>query len=397
LKVNIHPLPFDELSSDWVYKVSTRFPSGYGFFDDDSFKARHNIDSPENEFYSTDFGFPSGDESGLYFYLHPEAYDPSYDKDVLKIANWYIGKLKEFAFSGDLVAPDRGLIPTQSLVMPAILYRRDESQSASVIRCIDALIPQDRRNKTIDLIAHRCLSDHLQMLADAYNQDSDAEETPGEHDAKNSYEPFIDFLNRFLSTHLFVDLAYTLRVKFHQLLPDEGLGLNTTTKRRSRRGVFGVFNTSAIVEIELFDRFGKKTNFEEVGSGVSCALPVIVALWGSGAFIQQPELHLHPALQSSLGDMFLEATTRGSYFLIESHSEYPLLRCLKRLRQSNSGKIKNIDPLFATKDRISVIYFEPNPDGHTNVKRLRLTEEGDFIDRWPRGFFEERGREIFDE
>jgi hypothetical protein len=235
------------------------------------------------------------------------------------------------------------------------------------------------------------------MLADAYNQDSDAEETPGEHDAKNSYEPFIDFLNRFLSTHLFVDLAYTLRVKFHQLLPDEGLGLNTTTKRRSRRGVFGVFNTSAIVEIELFDRFGKKTNFEEVGSGVSCALPVIVALWGSGAFIQQPELHLHPALQSSLGDMFLEATTRGSYFLIESHSEYPLLRCLKRLRQSNSGKIKNIDPLFATKDRISVIYFEPNPDGHTNVKRLRLTEEGDFIDRWPRGFFEERGREIFDE
>jgi predicted ATPase len=47
--------------------------------------------------------------------------------------------------------------------------------------------------------------------------------------------------------------------------------------------------------------------------------------------------------------------------------------------------------------RISVLYFDPQQDGSTKVRKIRLTEDGEFIDRWPRGFFEERGRELFDE
>jgi hypothetical protein len=31
------------------------------------------------------------------------------------------------------------------------------------------------------------------------------------------------------------------------------------------------------------------------------------------------------------------------------------------------------------------------------VKQLRVSTQGDFIDRWPRGFFDERAKDIFDE
>lgn len=46
---------------------------------------------------------------------------------------------------------------------------------------------------------------------------------------------------------------------------------------------------------------------------------------------------------------------------------------------------------------VSVLYFDPSPDGTTKVKRLRISDDGEFIDRWPRGFFTEREQDLFDE
>jgi predicted ATPase len=46
---------------------------------------------------------------------------------------------------------------------------------------------------------------------------------------------------------------------------------------------------------------------------------------------------------------------------------------------------------------VCVLYFDPSPDGTTSVKRLRITEDGEFMDRWPRGFFAERDQELLDE
>ena len=44
-----------------------------------------------------------------------------------------------------------------------------------------------------------------------------------------------------------------------------------------------------------------------------------------------------------------------------------------------------------------VLYFQPKGDGTTSVKRLRVGPDGQLIDRWPGGFFEERYKDIFDE
>jgi hypothetical protein len=41
-----------------------------------------------------------------------------------------------------------------------------------------------------------------------------------------------------------------------------------------------------------------------------------------------------------------------------------------------------------------VIYAEPTEKG-TLLKVLRITDDGEFADRWPGGFFAERSKELF--
>lgn len=124
----------------------------------------------------------------------------------------------------------------------------------------------------------------------------------------------------------------------------------------------------------------------EIGTGISQVLPVViaaVALDASLIAIEQPELHIHPALQVRLGDLFIEQIEDRKIFLIETHSEHLILRLMRRIRE---GKIKPKD--------INVIFAESTGQGSRFIK-LRLDEDGDFIDEWPGGFFEESFHEKF--
>ena len=220
-------------------------------------------------------------------------------------------------------------------------------------------------------------------------------------------ESLFDFVNRQLRSDLFTDRGYQLAFDLCEILPpaDAASGVNGS---KYRGGDFDSIDMSGSVEVgmsalmlgTLIDNGGRRLRFEDVGTGLSCVVPVLVGLYSNFSFIQQPELHLHPALQSALGDVCIEAalpTTKESVQIIETHSEHLLLRILKRIRQSGSGKLKGgasvaVDPYY-----VAVLYFDPQPDGSTKVKRIRITEDGEFIDRWPKGFFEERGKELFDE
>ena len=86
----------------------------------------------------------------------------------------------------------------------------------------------------------------------------------------------------------------------------------------------------------------------------------------------------------------------GHAALIESHSENLILRILRRIRETTEGRVKE-KSLRITPDEVAVLYFDPQSDGTTKVKQLRISRDGDFIDRWPAGFFEERSRELFGE
>lgn len=136
----------------------------------------------------------------------------------------------------------------------------------------------------------------------------------------------------------------------------------------------------------------------EVGAGISQIMPVIVAaLWPKAnvALVEQPELHVHPALQVGLGDLFIESITRGGpqrMLLIETHSEHLMLRLLRRVRETTESELPEGAPAFSA-DKLSVLYVEKSPNG-VHIQRLHVDSAGEFQDRWPKGFFAERMREL---
>lgn len=137
----------------------------------------------------------------------------------------------------------------------------------------------------------------------------------------------------------------------------------------------------------------------EVGAGISQLIPVIVAAIekrGGLTLVEQPEIHVHPAVQVGLGDLFIEAASReGSRrtLLVESHSEHLILRLLRRIRETAEKQQAEDAPAFS-EDNLSVLYVEANPGG-VCVHRLRVDQRGEFLDSWPRGFFDERFEEVY--
>ena len=77
--------------------------------------------------------------------------------------------------------------------------------------------------------------------------------------------------------------------------------------------------------------------------------------------------------------------------IIETHSEHLLLRLLRRVRETTEGK--QIDHTL-TPDNLSVVYVRPTPEGIKFIP-ISVTDDGDFDELWPEGFFEERMEELF--
>ncbi|MCI5121176.1 MAG: DUF3696 domain-containing protein, partial [Candidatus Electrothrix sp. AUS4] len=76
----------------------------------------------------------------------------------------------------------------------------------------------------------------------------------------------------------------------------------------------------------------------DVGFGLSQFLPVLVLLYyvpeHSIVLLEQPEIHLHPAVQSGLGDVIINAVqTRNIQVIVESHSEHLLRRLQRRVAE----------------------------------------------------------------
>ncbi len=149
-------------------------------------------------------------------------------------------------------------------------------------------------------------------------------------------------------------------------------------------------------------RFSSTTSSQSVsptnmGIGFSQMMPLVASAFGSEKSliaIEQPELHVHPALQTELADLFIQsAKERGNRFLIETHSEHLILRLLRRVRETNDGQLEpGRLPLYP--EDLCVLYVQPGDQG-SEVIELPVTPDGDFSRPWPNGFFAERSAELF--
>jgi hypothetical protein len=203
-------------------------------------------------------------------------------------------------------------------------------------------------------------------------------------------------------------LRFPFRLQVHQLLDADATqraverALRRPALSPERKVVAAIraianLKKSAPQELKLvLPDSGVVLSHRDVGLGVSQMLPIIVNALGADhrAFcIEQPELHLHPALQSELGDVFIQSALggQGNTFILETHSEHLILRIMRRLRETNAGKLpKGLPPLLP--EHVSVLYVEPGPEG-SRVREMPLNSRGELVKAWPGGFFEEGLRE----
>ncbi len=142
-------------------------------------------------------------------------------------------------------------------------------------------------------------------------------------------------------------------------------------------------------------------SLRDVGFGISQVLPIVVQSRLSEKktlLIEQPEIHLHPAHQAELGDMFIRSALgeQGNTFLLETHSEHLLLRIMRRIRETtDNDPLPEGIPAIRPED-VAVLYVQPGEgDEGAQVIEIPVTEDGDFARLWPEGFFAERSKELF--
>lgn len=130
-------------------------------------------------------------------------------------------------------------------------------------------------------------------------------------------------------------------------------------------------------------------NLIDTGFGFSQILPIILMIWRekfqskrintlpNTVVIEQPELHLHPALQAKLIDVILRIINEINQknkkvkFIIETHSETIINRIGENIRREQYSQ--NI---------ASIYFFEKNSE----IKNLNFNEEG-VVENWPIDFF----------
>ena len=124
-----------------------------------------------------------------------------------------------------------------------------------------------------------------------------------------------------------------------------------------------------------------------VGVGVSQVLPILVASLLSDPdttlIFEQPELHLHPKVQTRLADFFLSITQLNKQCVLETHSEY----LINRIRFRVAAAVEQNPWVEAVKT-----YFVERPPEGSTFQQIEINEYGAVVD-WPEGFFDQSQQE----
>ena len=124
---------------------------------------------------------------------------------------------------------------------------------------------------------------------------------------------------------------------------------------------------------------GVLTSLSDVGFGISQFLPIIVAdlqlSKDSSLLVAQPEIHLHPSVQSLFGEYVTSQIkeTQKNY-IIETHSEYFINRIRLAIAK---GELKETD---------HAIYYIDNKNNDAKIHKIKFSKNGQ-IQNAPEDFF----------
>lgn len=155
--------------------------------------------------------------------------------------------------------------------------------------------------------------------------------------------------------------------------------------------MFSISKESGHASLIIKDEQGNKTNLADTGYGYSQILPIIVELWlllnkknrlknkSITIVIEQPELHLHPAFQAKIVDLFSNIIKIAKSDNID----------LKIIFETHSAVMVNelgslISAGLLQKDDVNILAFEKS-DNISKISSLYFNEAG-LITDWPVGF-----------
>jgi predicted ATPase len=134
----------------------------------------------------------------------------------------------------------------------------------------------------------------------------------------------------------------------------------------------------------------KEQDLMHVGVGVSQVLPILVVCLladeDTTLIFEQPELHLHPFVQTRLADFFLSMSLLNRQCIIETHSEYLINRLRFRVASD-----KTLEPQDSLNQNIKIYFTEKN-GGISEYREVAVNKYGAIVD-WPKGFFDQSQRE----
>jgi predicted ATPase len=132
-----------------------------------------------------------------------------------------------------------------------------------------------------------------------------------------------------------------------------------------------------------FYKNGKILDLTDLGFGITQLLPILIHITickTQYLILEELESNLHPAIQSKLADMLIDAHKKFHInFIVETHSEY-FIRKLKYLTAIKSQGITTNE---------SIIYYFNEPNHRQMVKTIRILQDGTLDDDFGTGFFDE--------
>lgn len=142
------------------------------------------------------------------------------------------------------------------------------------------------------------------------------------------------------------------------------------------------FPNTAVTALRFRSPGGDWVRAPNMGFGVSYSLPIVLAGLLAPArgmvLVENPEAHLHPAGQSSIGVFLAMLASDGVQVVVETHSDHVLNGIRRAI-----AELKRIPA-----ERAIVHFFDVDADGMPDVATLKFTAAGG-LSAWPSRFFDQ--------